>query len=109
MTTLRVSGPMIFRPAFLCKRYTGASAGPDTHASIENFLFEPGNTYNWDLGVASGQVASTRFQGVKLSWEIFSAWQRQGSCGSTAKLLESSRSELNWRLQQGIVDASKKE
>jgi hypothetical protein len=47
--------------------YTGASAGTDTHASVENFLFGPGNTYKWDLGVASGQVGSIRFQGVKSS------------------------------------------
>lgn len=47
--------------------YTGASAGTDTHASVENFLFGPGNTYKWDLGVASGQVGSIKFQGVKSS------------------------------------------
>jgi hypothetical protein len=58
--------------------YTGASAGTDTHASTENFLFGPGNTYKWDLGVASGQVGSIKFQGVKSSgrfsvpgiWEV---------------------------------------
>lgn len=57
--------------------YTGASAGTDTHASIENFLFGPGNTYKWDLGVASGQVGSIKFQGVKSSgrFSVPGIWQ----------------------------------
>jgi hypothetical protein len=57
--------------------YTGASAGTDTHASVENFLFGPGNTYKWDLGVASGQVGSIRFQGVKSSgrFSVPGIWQ----------------------------------
>jgi hypothetical protein len=54
--------------------YTGASAGTDTHASVENFLFGAGNTYRWDLGVASGQVGSIKFQGVKSSGRFFCAW-----------------------------------
>ena len=50
--------------------YTGASAGTDTHASIENFTFGPGNAYKWDLGVASGAVGNIKFQGVKSSGRV---------------------------------------
>ena len=46
---------------------TGASAGADTHASVENFQFGPGNAYKWDIGVASGFVGSIKFQSVKSS------------------------------------------
>jgi hypothetical protein len=45
--------------------YTGASAGADTHASNENFEFGTGNTYKWNLGVASGFVGNIKFQSVK--------------------------------------------
>lgn len=45
--------------------YTGASAGMDTHASKEHFEFLPGNTYKWDLTVASGMVGNIKFQSVK--------------------------------------------
>ena len=45
--------------------YTGASAGANTHASNENFEFGAGNTYKWDLGVASGFVGNIKFQSVK--------------------------------------------
>ena len=57
--------------------YTGASAGTDTHASVENFLFGPANTYRWDLGVASGAVGNIRFQGVKSSgrFSVPGIWQ----------------------------------
>jgi hypothetical protein len=47
--------------------YTGADAGMATHASNEKFEFGPGNTYKWDLGVASGQVGSIKFQSAKSS------------------------------------------
>lgn len=58
---------------------TGASAGADTHASNENFQFGTGNTYKWDLGVASGFVGNIKFQSVKSTgkfsvpnnWQIF--------------------------------------
>ena len=50
--------------------YTGASAGMDTHASKENFSFGEGNTYQWDLGVASGMVGNIKFQGVKSSGRV---------------------------------------
>jgi len=45
--------------------YTGFDAGMDTHASVENFKIGPGNTYHWDLGVASGQVGNIKFQSRK--------------------------------------------
>jgi len=45
--------------------YTGASAGANTHASNENFEFGAGNTYKWDLGVASGFVGNIKFQSAK--------------------------------------------
>lgn len=45
--------------------YTGASAGADTHASSQKFVFGDGNTYNWDIGVASGMVGSIKFQSAK--------------------------------------------
>jgi len=47
--------------------YTGADAGMATHASNERFVFGPGNSYQWDLGVASGKVGSIKFQSVKSS------------------------------------------
>lgn len=45
--------------------YTGASAGANTHASNENFEFGAGQSYKWDLGVASGFVGNIKFQSVK--------------------------------------------
>jgi hypothetical protein len=45
--------------------YTGFDAGMDTNSSKENFQFESGNTYSWNLGVASGQVGNIKFQSVK--------------------------------------------
>lgn len=57
--------------------YTGASAGTDTHASIESFVFGPGSAYKWDLGVASGAVGNIKFQGVKSAGRVSvpSLWQ----------------------------------
>ena len=57
--------------------YTGASAGADTHASNENFEFGAGNTYKWDLGVASGFVGSIKFQSVKSTgrFTVVNNWQ----------------------------------
>lgn len=40
---------------------TGLDAGMDTHASVENFQFSSGNTYKWDIGVASGPVGNIKF------------------------------------------------
>jgi hypothetical protein len=45
--------------------HTGLDAGMNTHASVENFQFGPGNTYKWDLGVASGAVGNIKFQSAK--------------------------------------------
>ncbi len=50
--------------------YTGASAGMNTHSSVENFSFAPGGTYSWDLGVASGFVGNIKFQSVKSSGRV---------------------------------------
>jgi hypothetical protein len=44
---------------------TGLDAGMDTHASAENFVIGPGNTYKWDLAVANGPVGNIKFQSVK--------------------------------------------
>ena len=57
--------------------YTGASAGADTHASNENFEFGAGNTYKWDLGVASGFVGNIKFQSVKSAgkFTVVNNWQ----------------------------------
>lgn len=57
--------------------YTGADAGMDTHASNENFHFGPGNTYQWDLGVASGAVGNIKFQSVKSNgdFSMVGNWQ----------------------------------
>ncbi len=57
--------------------YTGTSAGADTHASNENFIFGAGNTYKWDLGVASGFVGNIKFQSVKSNgkFSVPNNWQ----------------------------------
>ncbi len=57
--------------------YTGADAGAASHASAENFVFGAGNTYNWDLAVASGMVGNLKFQTVKSSgkFSVPNNWQ----------------------------------
>ncbi len=50
--------------------YTGFDAGMDTHASVENFNIGSGNNYNWDIGVASGQVGNIKFQSKKSSGRL---------------------------------------
>ncbi|MEO6589491.1 MAG: hypothetical protein ABIP06_09320 [Pyrinomonadaceae bacterium] len=57
--------------------YTGADAGANTQASAENFEFGAGNTYKWDLGVASGMVGNIKFQSVKSSgkFAVPNNWQ----------------------------------
>ena len=57
--------------------YTGADAGANTHASNENFEFGAGQTYKWDLGVASGFVGSIKFQSVKSAgkFTVVNNWQ----------------------------------
>jgi hypothetical protein len=56
---------------------TGASAGADTHASVETFVFGPGSTYKWDIGVASGFVGSIKFQSAKSAgkFSVPGIWQ----------------------------------
>lgn len=49
---------------------TGLDAGMDTHASVENFNIGTGNNYNWDIGVASGQVGNIKFQSKKSSGRL---------------------------------------
>ena len=57
--------------------YTGASAGANTHASNENFEFGAGQTYKWDLGVASGFVGNIKFQSVQSTgnFSVVNNWQ----------------------------------
>lgn len=61
--------------------YTGASAGADTHASSQKFVFGAKNTYSWDIGMASGFVGSIKFQTAKGSgkFTLLSPWQIQFS------------------------------
>jgi hypothetical protein len=56
---------------------TGADAGMNTHASTENFAFGAGNTYKWDLTMASGFVGNIKFQGVKSNgkFTVLNNWQ----------------------------------
>ena len=57
--------------------YTGASAGANSHASNESFEFIAGNTYKWNLGVASGFVGNIKFQSVKSNGKFYMSgnWQ----------------------------------
>ncbi len=57
--------------------YTGASAGADTHAASQNFIFEDNNSYKWDIGVASGFVGNIKFQSAKSNgkFTLPNAWQ----------------------------------
>lgn len=56
---------------------TGNSAGMDTTASAENFDFGPGNSYKWDIGLASGMVGNIKFQSAKSSgkFSVPTNWQ----------------------------------
>ena len=57
--------------------FTGFDAGMDTHASAENFIFGNGKSYQWDIGVASGQTGNIKFQSAKSkgSFSLPSNWQ----------------------------------
>ena len=57
--------------------YTGASAGADTHASTQSYEFGAGNTYKWNIGVASGFVGNIKFQSAKSSgkFTVPNNWQ----------------------------------
>jgi hypothetical protein len=58
-------------------QYVNAYTGADTHSSKENFEFVAGNTYKWDLGVASGFVGNIKFQSRKSGgkFSVPSNWQ----------------------------------
>ncbi len=49
--------------------YTGADAGADTHSSNEMFIFS-GDTYHWEIGVASGMVGNIKFQSAKSNGKL---------------------------------------
>ncbi|MFN8253379.1 MAG: hypothetical protein U0V75_16035 [Ferruginibacter sp.] len=57
--------------------YTGASAGADTHASAQSFIFGAGNTYKWDIGMASGFTGNIKFQSARSNgkFTLPNAWQ----------------------------------
>jgi hypothetical protein len=58
--------------------YTGADAGMSSHSSAQTFVFT-GNTYNWQINVASGFVGAMKFQNAKSrgqfksvnNWQVF--------------------------------------
>lgn len=56
--------------------YTGADAGTNTHASSQSFIFS-GDTYQWEIGVASGMVGNIKFQSAKSDgkFSMTSNWQ----------------------------------
>jgi hypothetical protein len=56
--------------------YTGADAGASTHASSQSFIFS-GDTYHWEIGVASGMVGNIKFQSAKSDgkFSMVSNWQ----------------------------------
>jgi hypothetical protein len=57
--------------------YTGADAGMSTHSSVEIFEFGAGNSYKWELKVASGFVGNIKFDGAKSSGKlsVLNNWQ----------------------------------
>jgi hypothetical protein len=57
--------------------YTGASAGADTHASSQKFIFGENSTYKWDIAVANGFVGNIKFQSAKSNgkYTMPGAWQ----------------------------------
>lgn len=56
--------------------YTGANAGASSHSSNQVFVFM-GDTYTWELKVASGMVGNLKFDGVKSTgkFSMVSNWQ----------------------------------
>jgi hypothetical protein len=56
--------------------YTGADAGASSHASSELFQFS-GDTYHWELAVASGMVGNIKFQNAKSDGKLTvpNSWQ----------------------------------
>lgn len=57
--------------------YTGFDAGMSTYQSRENFQFNTGNLYKWDLTVASGMVGNIKGKTTKATgkFSIASLWQ----------------------------------
>jgi hypothetical protein len=50
--------------------YTGQYAGMNINQSNEEFVFKPGNTYNWKLLVINGMVGNAKFAEVKSSGKL---------------------------------------
>ena len=57
--------------------YTGADAGASVTASAARYVFGAGNTYKWDVSVASGMVGNIKFQSVNSSgkFSVPNSWQ----------------------------------
>ncbi|MFL5771990.1 MAG: hypothetical protein ACJ75F_02455 [Flavisolibacter sp.] len=56
---------------------TGYDAGMNTHASNEKFEIGPGDTYKWEVNVASGMVGNIKFQSAKSAgrYSVPNNWQ----------------------------------
>jgi hypothetical protein len=56
---------------------TGLDAGMSTHQSVQTFQFGAGNTYKWEISVASGFVGSIKFQSAKSNgkFNVPNNWQ----------------------------------
>lgn len=61
--------------------YTGNYAGMNVHQSNQEFVFGPGNSYNWRLLVVSGMVGSMNYANVKSAgkFSVLNNWQIQFS------------------------------
>jgi hypothetical protein len=57
--------------------YTGFDAGMSTYQTRQNFEFNTGNSYKWDLTVASGMVGAIKGKTIKASgkFSVASNWQ----------------------------------
>ncbi len=57
--------------------YTGFDAGMSTYQSRQNFEFNAGNMYKWDLTVASGMVGNIKGKTIKAAgkFSVLSNWQ----------------------------------
>ncbi|MEQ1799977.1 MAG: hypothetical protein ABL872_18615 [Lacibacter sp.] len=61
--------------------YTGFDAGMSTYQSRQNFEFISGNTYKWDLTVASGMVGNIKGKTTKSAgkFSVLTNWQMKCS------------------------------
>ena len=50
--------------------YTGLSAGANAHSSVQYYNFKAGNTYDWEIKVASGMVGNQQFKSAKSSGKL---------------------------------------